>query len=453
MIPFNKALYVGTECSYVKQSTEKTNLCGNGNFTKLCQDFIENLMGNEIKVFLTTSCTASLELAALLIDIQPDDEVILPSFTFVSSVNAFVLRGAIPVMIDVEPGSMNMDHQKLEAAITSRTKAIVPVHYAGVACEMDYIMTLADKYNLKVVEDAAPSLTATYKQRSLGSIGHVGCFSFHETKNFTSGGQGGAVVINDPTLVSRAEVIYDNGTNRRAFFRGEIPEYGWMAVGSNFVMSEVQAAYLWAQLEVSDQITQRRRAIWNKYDAHMRPLAEVGMLQVAQFDVDACIHNAHMYFIKTRDREQRSAFAKHMKEAGIICSPHYVPLHHRPIFKRIGRFVGDDVYTTAESDRLIRLPLYPDMTLQEQDSVIMETKRFFVDNDETKINGDVPEQNGLACGNSTESMEGGSSSKLSYPLLHHENGKISSHFDHAGGQSKVEPRPSQSAAVAVDVLR
>ena len=409
-------------------------------------------MGNKSKVFLTTSCTASLELAALLIDIQPGDEVILPSFTFVSSVNAFVLRGAIPVMIDVEPGSMNMDHQKLETAITSRTKAIVPVHYAGVACEMDCIMTLADRYNLRVIEDAAPSLTATYKQRSLGSIGHVGCFSFHETKNFTSGGQGGAVVINDPKLFSRAEILYDNGTNRRAFFRGEIPEYGWMDIGSNFVMSEVQAAYLWAQLEVAGQITQRRRAIWDKYDAHLRPLAEAGTFQVADFDVGTCGHNAHMYFIKTRDRQQRSEFAKHMKEAGIVCSPHYVPLHHRPIFKRIGRFVGDDVYTTAESDRLIRLPLYNDMTPQEQNSVIAETKKFFGDNEVAQFNGLVPEQNGLPSVDNTKSKGGESMSKPSHQLLHHENERISSHFNHANGQSIVQPGLSQSTAITVDAL-
>ncbi|KAL9126723.1 MAG: hypothetical protein Q9217_004268 [Psora testacea] len=344
------------------------------------------LMGNGSKVFLTTSCTSSLELAALLIDIQPGDEVILPSFTFVSSVNAFVLRGATPVMIDVEPGTMNMDHRQIEAAITSKTRAIVPVHYAGVACEMDTIMALADKYRLMVVEDAAPSLTATYKSRALGSIGDVGCFSFHETKNFTSGGQGGAVVINDPALFARAETIYDNGTNRRAFFRGEVNEYGWVDIGSNFVMSEVQAAYLWAQLEVAKKITARRRQIWKTYEAALSPLVKSGRLGLADIGPH-CEHNAHMFFIKTKDRKQRGEFAKHMKNAGITCSPHYVPLHHRPIFKQLGRFVDEDVYTTVESDRLIRLPLYNDLSPEDQNKAIAQVQKFFGAAEQNGVNG------------------------------------------------------------------
>ena len=370
-IPFNKALLSGREHEYMKTATSTADLCGNGTYTKKCQQWIEQLMGKPCKVFLTTSCTASLELAALLIDIQPGDEVILPSFTFVSSVNAFVLRGAVPVMIDLEPTTMNMDVTKLEAAITDRTKAIVPVQYAGVACEMDTILQLADKYNLKIIEDAAPSLTSTYKTRALGSIGHVGCFSFHETKNFTSGGQGGAVIINDPQLFSRAEIIYDNGTNRRAFFRGEVPEYGWMSVGSNFVMSEIQAAYLWAQLEVAQSVTAQRRQIWDTYHAALHPL-----IRTAEIESN-CAHNAHMYFIKTRDRGQRDAFAKFMKEAGIVCSPHYVPLHHRDIFKRLGRFVGEDKFTTSESDCLIRLPLYYKLRAEDQSRVIAKAKEFF----------------------------------------------------------------------------
>ena len=239
MIPFNKPPLTGTEVTYVKAATETSNLCGNGEFTRRCQQWIENQMGSRSKVFLTTSCTTALELAALLANIKPGDEVILPSFTFVSSVNAFVLYGATPIMIDVIPGTMNMDHQLIEAAITAKTRFIVPVHYAGVACDMDAIMAIAEKHNLMVIEDAAPSLTAKYSSRALGSIGHIGCFSFHETKNFTSGGQGGAVSINDPSLFARAEVLYDNGTNRRQFFRGEIKEYGWIDVGSNFVMSEI----------------------------------------------------------------------------------------------------------------------------------------------------------------------------------------------------------------------
>ena len=309
MIPFNRPPLVGTELSYIEDATRVSNLCGNGDFTRRCQEWIEDRMGGGSKVFLTTSCTSSLELAALLIDIRPGDEVILPSFTFVSSVNAFVLRGATPIMIDVEPGSMNMDHSRIEAAITSKTRAIVPVHYGGVACNMDAIMIIAKKHGLMVVEDAAPSLTATYQSKALGSIGHVGCFSFHETKNFTSGGQGGAVVINDPNLVSKAETIYDNGTNRRQFFRGEIKEYGWMDVGSNFVMSEIQAAYLWAQLEIADQITARRRQIWRRYYTGLRRLAEKNSIRLPDDDPGR-VHNAHLFFIKLRTKQQRYVLSK-----------------------------------------------------------------------------------------------------------------------------------------------
>ena len=376
MISFNKAPIIGTELTYIEAATQAPNLSGNGQFTRRCQEWIEQRMGNGSKVFLTTSCTSSLELAALLIDIKPGDEVILPSFTFVSSVNAFVLRGATPVMIDVEPGAMNIDHRQIEAAITPKTRAIVPVHYAGVACEMDVIMAIAKKHGLKVVEDAAPSLTATYDSKALGSIGHIGCFSFHETKNFTSGGQGGAIVINDKSLVGRADILYDNGTNRRQFFRGECKEYGWMDIGSNFVMSDIQAAYLWAQLEVADQITARRQQIWTRYYTALHALAESGMICLPESG-PRCVHNAHMFFMKLRDKQQRGAFAKYMKEADIICSPHYVPLHHRPILHKLGRFVGDDIYTTTESDRLIRLPLYYDLNEKDLDAVISRVCNFF----------------------------------------------------------------------------
>ena len=314
MIPFNKPPFIGTELSYVQDATRASNLCGNGEFTRRCQEWIEKRMGNGSKVFLTTSCTSSLELAALLIDIRPGDEVILPSFTFVSSVNAFVLRGATPIMIDVKPGSMNMDHSQIEAAITPRTRALVPVHYGGVACDMDAIMAIAKKHSLMVVEDAAPSLTATYHSKALGSIGHIGCFSFHETKNFTSGGQGGAIVINDPNLVSKAEILYDNGTNRRQFFRGEIKEYGWMDVGSNFVMSEIQSAYLWAQLEVADKITAHRQQIWDRYYAALEQLAKDNAIRLLD-QGPGCVHNAHLFFIKLHTKQQRyvllSSFLPH----------------------------------------------------------------------------------------------------------------------------------------------
>lgn len=375
MIPFNKPPVIGTELGYVDAATKASNLCGNGEFSRRCERWIENSMGGG-KVFMTTSATASLVLAAILIDIKSGDEIILPSYTFVSTVNAFILRGATPVMIDIEEGTMNMDHTKIEAAITPKTRAIVPVHYGSVACNMDPIMELAEKHGLIVVEDAAPSLTASYKSKALGSIGHIGCFSFHETKNFTSGGQGGAIVINDPKLVNRAEIVYDIGTNRRQFFRGEISKYEWVDVGSNFVMSEIQAAYLWAQLEVADDISSRRLRLWQMYDAALRPLANSGHIRLFE-NIPGRLHNAHVFFIKLRHKEQRDEFQRHMKDVGITASPHYVPLHPRDIFQKLGRFVGEDTFTTKESDCLIRLPLYYGLSDNEQNLVITHVRRFF----------------------------------------------------------------------------
>ena len=374
MIPFNRAPLIGTEEGYIAVAAKASNLCGNGAFTQRCQKYIQNLMGGS-PVFMTTSCTSSLELAAILTNIQPGEEVILPSFTFVSSVNAFVLRGAIPVMVDIEPNHMDIDYTKFEAAITPKTRVIVPVHYGGVACNMDAIMAIAEKHNLIVVEDAAPSLAATYKNKALGSIGHMGCFSFHETKNFTAGGQGGAIVINDPKFLARAEIVYDNGTNRWQFFRGEIRSYEWVDIGSNFVMSEIQAAYLWAQLEVADQITARRRQLCGAYDAALRPLAESG--QIRLFDnLPGREHNGHVFFIKLQSTELRDDLQKHLKEKGITASPHYVPLHPRDIFGKLGRFVGKDVFTTAESDVMLRLPLFFGLSDSEQNVVITHVRRF-----------------------------------------------------------------------------
>ena len=380
MIQFNKASFAGSENDYMKKVTLGSNLGGNGDgeFSQMCQTWIEECMGNGSRVFLTTSCTSSLELASLLIDIQVGDEVILPSFTFVSTANAFILRGATPVMVDIDAKTMNIDHTKIEAAITKKTKAIVPVHYGGVACEMDHIMALASQYNLKVIEDAAQSLTASFKSRPLGSIGHIGCFSFHETKNFTSGGKGGAIVINDPTLATRAEIIYDNGTNMRAFLRGDIKgSFGWVDIGSNFIMPEIQAAYLWAQLEIAEKIARHRFQIWEAYNVALQPLCQAGNLEVAQFDHAYCKHNAHMYFIKLKDAQHRRDFVRYMWDAGIICSPHYVPLHHSPVFQTLGRFVGADHYTSAESVRLVRLPLYEGLSPEDQLKIIQVVKDFF----------------------------------------------------------------------------
>ena len=375
MIPFNKAPASGAELVYIKDALENTNLCGNGAFTRRCQQWIETLTGGG-KVFLTTSCTSALEIAAILVDIKPGDEVIVPSYTFVSTVNAFVLRGATAVFVDVEEGTMNMDYTKIEAAITSKTRAIVPVHYAGVACNMDAIMSLAEKYSLLVVEDAAQCLTATYKSRALGSIGHIGCFSFHETKNFTSGGQGGAIVINDPTLVARAEVVYDNGTNRRQFFRGEVDRYEWIDIGSNFIMSEAQAACLWAQLEVADKIGARRKDLWMSYYTALSPLADAGIIRLPSVGAGSA-HNGHMFFIILQDKAQRDEFVQYMKEAGMTASPHYTTLHSRPLGQKLGRFSGEDRFTTSLSDRLVRLPMYYQLSNQEQSDVVARIVSFF----------------------------------------------------------------------------
>lgn len=365
----------GMELGYIKDALQNTNLCGNGAFTRRCQQWIESLTGGG-KVFLTTSCTSSLEIAAILVDIKPGDEVIVPSYTFVSTVNAFVLHGATAVFVDVEEGTMNMDHTKIEAAITTRTRAIVPVHYAGVACDMDAIMSLVEKHHLLVVEDAAQSLTSTYNSKALGSIGHMGCFSFHETKNFTSGGQGGAIIINDPSLVARAEVVYDNGTNRRQFFRGEVDQYEWIDIGSNFIMSEVQAACLWAQLETADKIGARRKDLWTSYYTALQPLVDAGLIRLP-FIGTGRVHNAHMFFIILQDKKQRDEFVRHMKKADIIASPHYVPLHPRPLGQRLGRFSGKDCFTTSQSDRLVRLPMFYQLSNEDQDAVVARIANFF----------------------------------------------------------------------------
>lgn len=375
VIPFNRARVVGTELDYIKAAMQTHSLCGDGHFTRLCRKWLQEQFGGG-KVFLTTSCTTALQMAAILVDIKTGDEVIVPSYTFVSTINAFVLRGATPVFIDVEEGTMNMDHTKIEAAITPKTRAIVPVHYAAVGCDMDAIMRLAEKYNLLVVEDAAQGLMATYKSRELGSIGHIGCFSFHETKNITAGGQGGAIVINDPRLFSRAEIVHDNGTNRRQFFRGEVGRYKWMDIGSNLFMSEVSAAYLWAQLEAAESTYIRRQQLWTCYHNLLRPLAHAGHIRYPPIR-DGRVHNAHMFYFLLRDAGQRDAFIRHMKEADITAPAHYVPLHSRPLGRKLGRFAGEDRFTTSECDRLVRLPLFYDLSAEDQDLVVARAFEFF----------------------------------------------------------------------------
>ncbi|HBT29627.1 MAG TPA: dTDP-4-amino-4,6-dideoxygalactose transaminase, partial [Erwinia persicina] len=328
------------------------------------------------KVLLTPSCTASLEMAAILIDIQPGDEVIMPSYTFVSTANAFVLRGATIVFVDVRPDTMNIDERLIEAAITDRTKAIVPVHYAGVACEMDTIMALAKKHQLWVVEDAAQGVMSTYKGRALGSIGHIGCFSFHETKNYTAGGEGGATLVNDATLVERAEIIREKGTNRSQFFRGQVDKYTWRDIGSSYLMADLQAAYLWAQLEAAERINQQRLRLWQNYADALQPVAARGRIGLASLPAD-CEHNAHMFYLKLRDHDDRSALIAWLKEAEIMAVFHYIPLHSSPAGQRFGRFHGEDHFTQSESDRLLRLPLFYNLSDNNQKTVINSLLSFF----------------------------------------------------------------------------
>ncbi|MGP4132508.1 dTDP-4-amino-4,6-dideoxygalactose transaminase [Pantoea tagorei] len=327
-------------------------------------------------MLLTPSCTASLEMAALLIDLQPGDEVIMPSYTFVSTANAFVLRGATIVFVDIRPDTLNIDESKIEAAITEKTRAIVPVHYAGVACEMDAIMALAAKHQLWVIEDAAQGVMSRYKGRALGTIGHIGCFSFHETKNYTAGGEGGATLINDAALVERAEIIREKGTNRSQFFRGQVDKYTWRDIGSSYLMADLQAAYLWAQLEAAERINQQRLRLWQRYYDALQPLAAQGRIQLPSLPAH-CEHNAHMFYIKLRDSDDRQALISWMKEAEILTVFHYIPLHSSPAGERFGRFQGEDRFTTAESERLLRLPLFYNLTDNNQKTVISSLLSFF----------------------------------------------------------------------------
>jgi dTDP-4-amino-4,6-dideoxygalactose transaminase len=375
MIPFNAPPIVGSEVEYMQSAMASGKLCGDGGFTRRCQQWMDQHFGSK-KVLLTPSCTASLEMAALLIDLQPGDEVIMPSYTFVSTANAFVLRGATIVFVDVRPDTLNIDETLIEAAITPKTRAIVPVHYAGVACEMDSIMALAAKHKLYVIEDAAQGVMSQYKGRALGTIGHIGCFSFHETKNYTAGGEGGATLINDAKLVDRAEIIREKGTNRSQFFRGQVDKYTWRDIGSSYLMADLQAAYLWAQLEAAEQINQQRLRLWQRYYDALQPLAAAGRIELPVVPKN-CRHNAHMFYIKLRDSDDRQALINWMKEAEILTVFHYIPLHSSPAGERFGRFHGDDAFTTRESERLLRLPLFYNLSDNNQRTVISSLLSFF----------------------------------------------------------------------------
>lgn len=356
MIDFNVPPYVGTEMKYVEEAAAKNHkICGDGPFTHRCNEWLEKRTGTQ-KALLTTSCTHATELAALLANIKEGDEVIMPSYTFVSTADAFVLRGAVPVFVDIRPDTMNLDESKIEEAVTERTKAIVPVHYAGVSCEMDTIMRIAEKYHLFVIEDAAQGILSTYKGKPLGTIGDFGCFSFHETKNYSMG-EGGALLIRDITNVERAEIIREKGTNRAKFFRGQIDKYTWVDAGSSYLPGDMNAAYLMAQLDAADLIFEDRMRSWKLYEKLLKPLADEGKIELPYIP-ENCTHNAHMFYIKAKDLQERSALISHLKENGIQSVFHYIPLHSAPAGQRFGRFHGEDIYTTKESERLARLPMY-----------------------------------------------------------------------------------------------
>lgn len=368
MIPFNSPPVTGNEADYLHEAMASGKLSGDGDFTRRCQHWLEQRFGCH-KVLLTPSCTASLEMAALLIDIVPGDEVIMPSYTFVSTANAFVLRGARIVFVDIRPDTMNIDETLLAAAITEKTRAIVVVHYAGVACEMDPILQLCDKHRLFLIEDAAQGMMSTYKGRPLGTLGHIGCYSFHETKNYTAGGEGGATLINDPALVARAEIIREKGTNRSQFFRGQTDKYTWRDLGSSYLMSDLQAAYLWAQLQAADQIHQRRLTLWHRYYQALLPLAEQGLLTLPVIP-ESCSHNAHMFYLRLNRSDARDRLIQQMKTVGILTVFHYIPLHSSPAGEQFGYFHGEDRFTTGESEKLLRLPMFYNLSDADQQAVI-----------------------------------------------------------------------------------
>ncbi len=374
MITFNVPPYTGKEMDYIKECVQNQKICGDGAYTKKCNEWIEKKTGTP-KALLTTSCTHALEMAALLADIKPGDEVIMPAYTFVSTADAFVLRGAVPVFVDIRPDTMNIDENLIEAAITEKTKAIAPVHYAGVSCEMDKIMELAKKYNLVVIEDAAQGIMSSYKGKALGTIGDYGCFSFHETKNYSMG-EGGALLIQDADKVESAEIIREKGTNRSKFYRGQIDKYTWVDFGSSYLPSDMNAAYLYAQLEMAEEINDARLACWERYYENLKPLAEAGYIELPVVP-EGCVHNAHMFYIKAKDVEERTALIDCLKSKEIMSVFHYIPLHTAPAGKRFGRFHGEDKYTTKESERLTRLPMFYGLTLEQVDFICEQVKSFY----------------------------------------------------------------------------
>ena len=374
MINFNIPPFTGKEFDYMREAVENKKICGDGPFTKKCDEWMQNKFKAD-KVMLTTSGSSALDMAALLCGINPGDEVILPSFTFSSTANSFVLAGAKLVFVDIRPDTMNIDETKIEEAITDKTKIICPVHYAGVACEMDTIMDIAKRHNLLVVEDAAQGVMSTYKGKALGTIGDFGCYSFHETKNYSMG-EGGAIVINNPDYIEKAEILREKGTNRSQFFRGQVAKYNWVDFGDSYLQSDLNAAYLWAQLEMADEINNNRLATWNAYYEAFKPLEEKGLITLPTVP-EGCVHNAHMFYLKTKDLETRQEFIQYMRDNEIQCTFHYVPLHSAPAGLKFGRFVGKDEHTTPDSDRLVRLPMYYNLDKKDLEKIINKTLEFF----------------------------------------------------------------------------
>lgn len=374
MINFNVPPFTGKELDYMKIAVERQKICGDGMFTAKCNEWIEKQTGTA-KCLLTTSCTHATEMAALLAGIEAGDEVIMPSYTFVSTADAFVLRGAVPVFVDIRPDTMNIDENLIEAAVTEKTKAIVPVHYAGVSCEMDRIMEIAGKYRLTVIEDAAQGIMSTYKGQALGTFGEYGAFSFHETKNFSMG-EGGALLIKKQEDVERAEILREKGTNRSKYFRGQIDKYTWVDFGSSYLPSDMNAAYLYAQLELAEEITDARLAVWKQYREGLAELEKEGRIELPVVP-KGCVHNAHMFYMKAKDLKERTELIDFLKTNGILAVFHYIPLHTSPAGQKYGRFKGEDTYTTKESERLCRLPLYYGLTEAETSYIIDKVKEFY----------------------------------------------------------------------------
>jgi dTDP-4-amino-4,6-dideoxygalactose transaminase len=375
MISFNHPPYTGNEDRYVLDAMRSEKISGDGNYTRKCQCWFEHHL-ECCAALLVPSCTQALEMAAILIGIEPGDEVIMPSYTFVSTANAFVLRGAKIVFVDIRPDTMNLDERLVEAAITPRTKAIVPVHYAGVGCEMGTLMALAERYGLCVIEDAAQGMMSTFKGRRLGSMGHLAAYSFHETKNFTSGGEGGLLIINDERFVKRAEIIREKGTNRSQFFRGQVDKYSWVDLGSSYLPCDIQAAYLWGQLQLTQEITHDRLASWNYYREALAELRTTSRVEFP-FIPQHCGHNGHMFYLKVRDLEQRTALLQHLHDNGVYAVFHYVPLHSSQAGTKFSRFHGTDTFTTKESERLLRLPMWYGIEEETRKFVVDAVIRFF----------------------------------------------------------------------------